>query len=466
MKRIYLIVSALCLTTLSNAQIHEANFDAPITDSYLTKSDFRMKQTGSDLVIFSKGHGEWATCTYAFNNADGAKTLSISKKDTIYVRAKAAFTNANNPVLNIGLQDIDGIGPNNEQFNAVNRMTLTNEYQIFKFVVSNWNMTWGDPANPDLGKNMDSTKIAKVVFGPNTGFASQNNKNNLDQTIKTAFAGTIYIDYVSFGAPGTSTTSLPVVTGYTEEFNTLPSLITPASFVTTIKEGALSIVSEGHDEWETIRYTLKNNKVDLTSNKIIEFTASAIPASGYTGAIGVMVVAVDETGKRLEYPGMYTLQSLTSTSKTIQIPISKFANGAENDTVVGSRIAFLDIFINLGFASQPQKNNLAQSVNTAFMGEIKIENIKLGADVSPSAINVFAANNAGLSVFPNPTSANIILDNQFSGSDYAVYNANGVEVINGVFTESNIATETLDKGFYIIKVNKDNQLFTTTFIKQ
>lgn len=465
MKRIILFASALCLGTMSIAQIHEANFNAPVLNSSLTKSDFRMGQAGSDLVLFSKGHGEWATASYAFSDANGAKSLSFSKSDTIYIRAKAAFTNTVNPVLNIGLQDINGVGPNNEQYNAVSKMTLTNEYQIFKFAVPNWNMTWGDPANPNLGKDMDSTKVSKVVFGPNTGFASQDNKNNLGQTYKNAFQGTIYIDYVSFGMAGVSNPSLPIVAGYTEEFSAAVNLITPSSFITSIKNDALSIVSEGHDEWETIRYTLPS-KVDLTSNKMIEFTASAIKESGYTGAIGITILAVDETGTRLEYPGLYVLQSLTSESKTIQIPISKFQNGAEGDTVVGSRIAFVDILINTGFASQPLKNNLNEEVSTAFKGEILIQSIKLGDAVRPNGLFGKANSNTALGLYPNPTEANIALDSKFVGADFSIFNSNGFEVSSGTIDNASLSTDVLESGMYIVRVSKDNQMFTSTFIKK
>lgn len=462
MKKIYLIASMACLSLAAKAQIYSNNFESKIPTGFVTatNNEFRAVQNGSSLIIDTRGHDEWSSVTYSINNGTEASTISISKADTIYVRAKATFKNTNNPVLGVGFQDVSGVGPNNESFNAAKRLTLTNEWQVLKFVVTDWNDTYGTSK-----KDMDSTQVAKIVFQTNNAFANYPSKNSLNQDINEAFNGTVYIDYVSIGSQPENGAWLDAVTTYEQSFNTdVTADITSAeSFIVTSGNGELSIVSAGHDQWDAVEYTLKDNVIDLTTNPMIEFTANATLADGYTGNFGVMVVAENELGQRIETAGAYKFQSLSTNSSTIQVAFSSFKD-AEGNAVDATRIAKLVVLINTGFASSnPQVNNLDQTISTAFEGTINIENIKLGEAVVANGINsnTFQA----FSLYPNPTASTLIIDASLVGGNYTVVSSTGVVMQSGV-VESTLAVDELQNGLYHLQISNNGSMYSTTFIKK
>ena len=461
MKKIYLLASIACMSLGAQAQIHSTNFDNKVDNGFLTKTVFTVNQSGSSLIIKSAGHDQWDGVKYQFNNGEVATPISITKNDTIYVRVKATYEGSVKPRLGFGLSDVNGAGPNNALYNGGNTATLSNEWQIFKFTVKNLNMEWGAPNDPNLGKDMDSTQVAYLNFSPNTGFIDQENTNSEGDTIKSAFAGTIYIDYVSVGSSISNGKWLDAVTTFEQTFDTdVTADITSAeSFVVSSGNGELSIVSEGHDQWDVIEYTLKDNVIDLTSNPMIEFTANATSTGGN---FGVMVVAENELGQRIETAGAYKIQSLTANSSTVQVKFESFMN-SEGAVIDAKRIAKLVILINPGFALYPQKNNLDQSVTTAFEGTIKIENIKLGEAVVANGLTSTKFNS--LSLYPNPATYTLSVDQTLVGGNYTIVSSTGAVMQSGI-VESTVSVDGLKDGLYHIQVSNNGNVYSNSFLKK
>lgn len=226
---------------------------------------------------------------------------------------------------------------------------------------------------------------------------------------------------------------------------------------------ALTIESQGHDQWETVNLDLADNVIDLTSNPMIEFTASAVTASGYTGDFGVMVVAVNELGQRIETAGAYVIQSLTSEAKTVQVSFDSFKD-SEGNVVSAKRITSLEILINPGFAEFPQDNNLGKSVTTAFEGTITISNIKLGDAVEANGL--LNTSIESLAFYPNPTVNTLNVGNELEGAAYSIISLTGSEVKSGVLSATQLSVSELEEGMYIIQATLGSNVYTNTFVKQ
>lgn len=463
MKKIYLLASMACMSLLTQAQTHSTNFDTQVDESFLTKSVFGVNQSGSNLIIESAGHDEWAGAKYQFNDGVNATPISMTKNDTVYIRVKADYNGNVKPRLGFGLSDVNGVGPNNELYNSGNVVTLTNDWQIVKFTVKNWTMEWGDPNDPNLGSDMDSMQVAYLNFAPNNGFASQKNENSDGDTIVAAFSGKIYVDYIGVGTSVSDGVELQSGDSYDLTFDSDESLnITSGeSFTTTATgTGTMTIESAGHGEWESVRYTL-DKLVDLTSNPMIEFTASAV--LDVAGEVGFAVVAVDEAGNRLETPGVIVYQSLSETAKSVQYKFDSFTD-SEGAAIDETKIAYLDILINTGFSSAPQTNELGKEVNSSFVGTVSISSIKLGEAVEPNGL--LSANVESLSFYPNPAVSSIVLGENLKGASYSIISLTGSEVQSGVLSAEQLSVSDLEEGMYIIQATLGSNVYTNTFVKQ
>lgn len=466
MKKIYLLASMACVSLLTQAQIHSTNFAASVADTLITTTEFPVSQSGSNLIIQSFGHGEWSGVKYVFNDGENASTFAMSKEDTVFVRVRADYEGDVKPKLSFGLADENGVGPNNELYNGGNAATLSNEWQVFKFTVKNWNMEWGDANDPNLGSDMDSTKVASINFAPNAAFATFPSTNGEGDDINAPFVGKIYIDYISVGSSITEGIWLDKVSTYDLSFDNDESdniTASPSFMVSAQGEGDLTITSAGYDEWDYVRYTMSDNVVDLTNNSMLEFTASVVPADGYTGEVGVMVVAIDEMGNSLNAAGAYVYQSLSSTSETIQVTFTSFKD-AEGNPVDSSRIAYLDILINPGFSSNPQTNDLGKSLITSFEGVVTIESIKLGEAVEPNGL--LNSKVESLSFYPNPAVASINVGQELEGAAYSIISLTGAEVKSGVLNATQLSVSDLEEGMYIIQATLGSNTYTNTFVKQ
>lgn len=464
MKKFYLFIAAAFVSLMATAQIYSTGFDSPVEETFLSKGPFLVNQNGSNLVLFSQGHDEWDNVGFTFNDGLGTTSIAISKTDTFYVRAKVITNDTVNPKLSFGLLDANGVGPNNQLYNDQNSMTLTSSWQVFKFTVPNVTMEFGDPNDPNLGSDLDTMNVTKMTLGLNTGFASFPSINANNQTIAAPFNGTVYIDYLSVGGKGTDGQDQTLVTTFTQTFDTdISSDISGGpSFTVTSGAGSLSIISAGHTEWETIRYTLPNTVVDITNNAALQFTASVSPDAGYTGEVGIMVVLVDEKGTRIEYPGLFSLQSFSS-SQTYKLAFPELKYVTDITTAVnGTRIAYLDILVNPGFNSFPLINDEGKSVTTAFEGTITIDEIKIGDGILVDGIEDVSL--TPLSIYPNPVVSLLNIDANLIGGTYKIIDLQGVIVLEGNVDEA-IATDELDGGMYFIQVNKEDKLFGTTFVK-
>lgn len=84
----------------------------------------------------------------------------------------------------------------------------------------------------------------------------------------------------------------------------------------------------------------------------------------------------------------------------------------------------------------------------------------------PTGINEVA--NANFSVYPNPTTENILVNGVVKGSTLELVNALGQvvysEVVNN--TKSNINVANYNNGLYMIRITNGNEVTTNTFVKQ
>lgn len=460
MKKLYSLIACAGLTVASSFAQYSTNFDDQIDGTFLEKSVYQAGQNGSDLIIFSQGHDEWDGMGYVLNDGTNTTTTSLSGTDTIYVRAKAVFDGTVNPVLSLKMYDENGVGPNNAAFNAQNGLTLTDEYQVFKVTVPDWNNTYGG------GGLTDSTSISKFEFAMNNGFASYPFNNGEGETVNAAFEGTVYIDYISVGSDLTAGTELDVLTAYTSSFDagTLDDVTAADSYVVDVVDGALEITSAGHDEWEIVNVKVPDAVVDISSGLKLSFTASVEKASGFTGEVGIMVALVDEVGTRIDYDGLYTYQDLSSDGETIVIEFTQYVNQGEFTIQANEgRIASFDILINHGFASFPPTNDAGNSVTAGFEGVLTISEIaftdeELGLDLFETT--------ASFDVSPNPASDVLNLDvNIAEYNSYSISGLSGTVVAEGVVDSSVLTIGNLDAGVYTLSLIGENGVASTRVIK-
>ena len=460
MKKLYALFTGLSLLAGANAAEYSTNFENSVSADFLNPDVFHVGQNGSDLVIVSQGHDEWDAVSYYLNDGTDTVNVSLTKMDTIYVRAKADFTGTVNPVLGFQIFDENGERPNNAEFNAQSGMTLTSEYQVFKITVPNWNNTYGG------GANTDSTKLNRIDFALNNGFGTYPFQNGEGETVNTAFNGTVYIDYVSIGEDLTAGTELDVLTSYSYTFdaNTVDNVTAAQSFEVEVVNEALKITSAGHDEWEIVNLKIPNAVVDIRDDVQLSFTASVTPATGYTGPIGFMIALVDEVGTRIDYDGLFTYQDLSTTGEKITIDIEQYINQGDFTIEANEhRIASFDILINHGFVSFPPKNDAGVAVNEAFEGVITISDITLKAEALGLS---FGNKNNAFEVFPNPVATSFVIDLDLNDwSNYTIANTLGSEVLTGTLDGGAVNVSSLNSGLYVLTISNGSETRSTTILK-
>lgn len=467
MKKIYILIAGLgiALSSLAQVNTYTTNFDASTEEDFVSSDVLITGQNGSDFIIKSQGHGEWDGTGYTLNDGTDAVTLSMLSTDKIYVRAKAVFEGTINPVLSLQIFDSNGAGPNNDLYNAQNRMTLTDQYQVFEITVPDWTMTYGGPSDP-VGTVADTADIVRLNLAVNSAFATFPSKNSEGEDINAAFTGTIYIDYLSIGATAVAGAELDVETEYSYTFDAsiLDDVTASESYVVDIVNDALEITSAGHDEWDIVNVAIPDAVADISGGLNLSFTASAELASGYTGPVGFMVTAVDETGTRIDYAGLYTVKNLSTTEETFVIELNQYINQGEfgSTEVNENRIASVDILINHGFASAPLTNDDAISVNEGFEGVIRISDISFTTQTVGLNDDVLSKS---LSLYPNPASAQIHLE-EVDGESYSISTIIGETIMSGTVTGGTIETADLDTGAYIITVTNDRGSVSKSFIKE
>lgn len=83
----------------------------------------------------------------------------------------------------------------------------------------------------------------------------------------------------------------------------------------------------------------------------------------------------------------------------------------------------------------------------------------------PNGINQLE--NSTISVFPNPASESIYVDNEFVGSKYLIQSMNGQTILSGVLTTSNLDIHNLTSGSYLFIIeDKKNKISHSLLIKQ
>ena len=461
MKKNYLFIfmGLLISAFQANAQeIYLEHFED--TDpAFISSSVLMSGQNESDYIIYSQGHGEWDQATYGINVDGDSSTFAMTSSDTVYVRAKASYTSDAAPVLDFKIFDNTGVGPNNATYQSVNRLTLSEEWTVFKFAVSNWENTWGD------GSMTDTNNIASFGFSPNNAFASYPYANAEGDTINAAFQGSIYIDYIAVGSNLSieNGTDLPTVTSYLHEFteDNIANITSGPSFTNSV-DGGLLIESLGHGEWETITVPFDDVVVDVSDTLLLSFIASADITDG--SELAFMIVAVDEIGTRIQSPDLFTYQSLTSESQTYSVSLNEFYYVTDGSVAVNAeRIVAFEILINPGFSSYPVTNSVDSTVNTAFQGSILIEGIQLDESVIISVEGDYET--LGLDFFPNPANNVIVIaDEALANANFEITDLNGVVVSSGVISGQTIDINDIATGAYIVTATANERIYRSTLI--
>lgn len=88
--------------------------------------------------------------------------------------------------------------------------------------------------------------------------------------------------------------------------------------------------------------------------------------------------------------------------------------------------------------------------------------------VVPLGVGINEVANTNFSVYPNPTTENILVNNVAKGSNLEVVNALGQVVHSEVLinTKSNINVANYNNGLYMIRITNGNEVITNSFVKQ
>lgn len=174
-------------------------YDDNNTQSWITvngDAGFFNSEAGSDWVINSTGHDEWASIDYELN--DGLNPVSLDFTATgnnpvLHIRAKASV-----PVfLRVTMSDENGATASNQYLNPLNGLELTSDYQ--EFTIDFNDQLW-DEYNG--GGALDESKIEKLVLTINPGYASYPITGYAN-----SYEGDISIDYIRVGDECESSTA-------------------------------------------------------------------------------------------------------------------------------------------------------------------------------------------------------------------------------------------------------------------
>src|SRR5690606_31390238 len=86
----------------------------------------------------------------------------------------------------------------------------------------------------------------------------------------------------------------------------------------------------------------------------------------------------------------------------------------------------------------------------------------------PTPTGVNELSNTTFSVYPNPATENVLINNIVKGSTLEVVNTLGQVVYSEVADNSkvNINVTEFNNGLYVIRITNENEVITNTFVKQ
>ncbi|MFM7023402.1 MAG: PKD domain-containing protein [Flavobacteriales bacterium] len=160
---------------------------------------FTHKQSGSDWVITTAGHGEWDVFSYKFNDGSTAKTFNFSHPTltkaivTLRVKKKAAGSSNANALLKIDM--FDNVSATDGTFS--NKIELTDNYQTLKIDFTNFLVNKYGCSLAGCGP-VDLYNIIGAQFSVNPGYSTYPITFN-GKKFNEYFKGDIIIDVISVG---------------------------------------------------------------------------------------------------------------------------------------------------------------------------------------------------------------------------------------------------------------------------
>lgn len=214
----------------------------------------------------------------------------------------------------------------------------------------------------------------------------------------------------------------------------------------------------------------------LTSVEVFLSNTGTPPMTGES--FSVTIYNVDGTGKPTTVFGttdVITVDAATNTMRVLPfttpliLPVGEYAFIAQEPTAANSTIGTTTGILAPGktwvnFPGTPAgdwANNEAFGFNVVFVlrpifGEVP----------TPTGVNELT--NSAFSVYPNPTTENILVNDVVKGSTLEVVNALGQVVYSEVVSnsKSNINVANYNNGLYTIRITNGNEVITNTFVKQ
>lgn len=88
--------------------------------------------------------------------------------------------------------------------------------------------------------------------------------------------------------------------------------------------------------------------------------------------------------------------------------------------------------------------------------------------VVPVGVGINQLSNTEFSVYPNPATEQILINNAVVGSTVEIINAIGQSVYSNVINSNNhnVNVANYEKGMYIVRISKDKEITTNSFVKQ
>jgi hypothetical protein len=243
------------------------------------------------------------------------------------------------------------------------------------------------------------------------------------------------------------------------------------SFAATESGTELHLVSNGHDEWDNLTYTINNGAsatpIAMTSQTVIYVRARAVSSNSTVGTLAVTVV--DNANNDVNNPTLATVNKfrLTNNYQVFELNITEWNSQWNTANEVDSNnVAKLVLAINPAWYSYPGTNNEGDPVDAPFHGDVYIDYVSIGAPLSTGLISTL---DQFIKVYPNPA-----LDKIYFNSDSHLSGLSKIKIMDPagkiIMEESFNKLETLDisfldKGIYILEVETSEGILIKKIVK-
>ena len=211
-----LLTLALALSAATTdwaaAQVFAETFDGDDASFVFTSSTQTASVADGELTITGNGNtGLFDPFVYTLNDGTQAVSADASGNNQVFIRAKSSVVGTE---VRLDLVDAAGYVTSN----AGKLIVLTNDYQDFVLDYTGAYQDGGyDPNGPCAGNNppcpVDATTISQIQLFPDPGVGE--------------FAGTIVIDYISFGDPVSTGVSSDIFQDHFETDSALVDFVAP-----------------------------------------------------------------------------------------------------------------------------------------------------------------------------------------------------------------------------------------------